>query len=57
MFSKLIKISRSEELSEYQLQIGTFQGHCQGLNNKGICHLPLQRLNPMLLQLLAFINP
>ena len=24
---------------------------CQRLNNKGICHLPVQRLNPMLLQL------
>ena len=27
---------------------------CRGLNNtKGICHLPLQRLNPVLLQLLT----
>ena len=25
-----------------QLQIGTYQEHHQGLNNKGICHLPLQ---------------
>ena len=33
----------------YQLQIGTYQEHCQQLKNKGICHLPLQRLNPMLL--------
>ena len=24
-----------------QLQIGTYQEHCQRLNNKGICHLPL----------------
>ena len=32
-----------------QLQIGTYQEHCQQLNNKGICHLPLWRLNPMLL--------
>ena len=33
----------------YQLQIGTYQEHCQWLDNKGICHLPRQRLNPMLL--------
>ena len=32
-----------------QLQIGTYQEHCQWLNNKGICHLPLWRSNPMLL--------
>ena len=31
-----------------QLQIGTCQEHCQQLN-KGICHLPLQSLNPVLL--------
>ena len=31
-----------------QLQIGTCQEHCQWLNNRGICHLPLQRLNPVL---------
>ena len=31
---------------------------CQGLNNnKGICHLPLQRLNPVLLQVLTFNTP
>ena len=29
----------------------------QQQNNKGICHLPLQRLNPVLLQLLAFNTP
>ena len=28
-----------------QLQIGTYQEHHQGLNNKGICHLPLPKLN------------
>ena len=32
-----------------QLQMGTCQDHCQCMNNKGICHLPLQRLNPVLL--------
>ena len=31
-----------------QLQIGTYQEHCQQLN-KGICHMPLQSLNPVLL--------
>ena len=30
-----------------QLQICTCQEHCQRLNNKGICHLPLWRLNPV----------
>ena len=30
---------------------------CQGLNNKGICHLPLQRLNAVLLQLQTFNIP
>lgn len=31
---------------------------CWGLNNnKGICHLPLQRWNPLLLQVLAFNTP
>ena len=40
-----------------QLQIGTYQEHHQGLNNKGICHLPLRRLNPLLLPLLTFSNP
>ena len=31
---------------------------CQGLNNnKSICHLPLWRLNPVLLQLLTLNNP
>jgi len=31
---------------------------CQGLNNnKGICHLPLQRRNPVLLQVLTFNTP
>ena len=28
------------------LQIGTHQGHCQRLNNKSICHLPLGNWNP-----------
>ena len=32
-----------------QLQIGTYQEHCQPVNNKGICHLPLGRLDTMLL--------
>ena len=27
-----------------QLQRGTYQEHCQWLNHKGICHLPLWRL-------------
>ena len=40
-----------------QLQIGTYQEHCQWLNNKSICHLPLWRLKLMLLQLLTFNNP
>ena len=40
-----------------QLQIGTYQEHCQWLNNKGICHLHLHRLNPMLPYLLTFNNP
>ena len=33
---------------------------CQLLNNrdnKGICHLPLWKLNPVLLQLLTFNTP
>ena len=29
-----------------RLQIGTYQGHCQGVNNKGICHLPLMEIEP-----------
>ena len=29
-----------------QLQIGTYQEHCQELNNKGICHLPLWDWTP-----------
>ena len=33
------------------------QEPCQQMNNKGICHLPLLRLNPMLLQLLTFNKP
>ena len=32
-----------------QLQTGTYQEHCQRVNSKGLCHLPLRRLNPMLL--------
>ena len=40
-----------------QLHIGTYQEHCQWLNNNGVCHLPLWRLNPVLLQLLTFNNP
>ena len=40
-----------------QLQIGIYQEYCQWLNNKGICHLPLWRLNLMLLYLLTFNNP
>ena len=40
-----------------QLQIGTYQEHCQWLNHKGICHLHLHRLNPMLPYLLTFNNP
>ena len=31
--------------STCQLQIGTYQRHCQQVNNKGICHPPW-RLNP-----------
>ena len=31
--------------------------HCQRLNNKGIYHLPLWRLNPMLLWLWTFNKP
>ena len=38
-----------KEKTKCQLQIGTFQEHCQLLNIKGICHLPLCRLNPVLL--------
>ena len=37
-------------LCQCQLQIGTYQEYCQRLNNKGICHLPVWRLSPMLLQ-------
>ena len=33
--------------NEYcQWQIGTCWDHCQQLNNNGICHLPLWRMNP-----------
>ena len=39
-----------------QLQVGTCQKPCQGLNNKRTCHLPLWRLKPVLLQLVTF-NP
>ena len=35
--------------SMYRLQMGTCQERCQWLNNKGVCHLPLWRLGPMLL--------
>ena len=31
--------------------------HCQLPNHKGICHLPLRRLNPLALQLLSFNTP
>ena len=31
-----------------QLQIGTYQEHCQRPKNKHVCHLHLRRLNPML---------
>ena len=27
-------------------EIDTYQEHCQQLNNKGICHLPLQEIEP-----------
>ena len=37
-----------------QLQIGTCQKQCQWLNSKVICHLPLWRLNLVLMQLLTF---
>lgn len=40
-----------------QLQIGSCQEHRLQLNNKGVCHLPLQRLSPELLQLLTFNTP
>ena len=40
-----------------QLQIGAYQEHCQQPNNKGLCRLPLWRLNPMLLQQLICNNP
>ena len=42
-----------------QLQIGTCQEHFPATehHNKGIYHLPLWRLNPMLLQLLIFNTP
>ena len=33
-----------------ELQTGTSQDHCQWPYNKGVCRLPLQRLNPVLLQ-------
>ena len=29
-----------------QVQIGTYQEHCQRLNNNGICHLPLMEIEP-----------
>ena len=29
-----------------QLEIGTYQEYCQQLNSKGICHLPLQEIEP-----------
>ena len=44
-----------KEKTKCQLQIGIFQEHCQLLNIKGIYHLPLWRLNAMLL--LTFNNP
>ena len=40
-----------------QLQIGTYQEQCQWVNSKGICRLPLWRLNPMLLELFIFSTP
>ena len=40
-----------------QLQIGTWQEHCQWLNSKGVCHLSLRSLNPVLLHLLPSVPP
>ena len=40
-----------------QLQMTLAKSICQGQNNKGICHLPLQRLNAVLLQLQTFNIP
>ena len=34
------------DCSQYQLQIGTYEEHCQWLNNNGICHLPLMEIEP-----------
>ena len=34
---------RNNSKKNCQLQIGTYQGHWQGVNNNGICHLPLWR--------------
>ena len=49
-----LTLLRKEPVFRCQLQIDTCQEHCQWLNNKDICHLPLWRLNPMVLQLLTF---
>ena len=40
-----------------QLQMTLPKSICQGQSNKGICHLPLQRLNAVLLQLQTFNIP
>lgn len=36
-----------------QLQASTCREHCQQLNNRAFCHLPLWRLDPVPLQVLA----
>ena len=39
-------------------KLGLAQSICQSLNNKkSICHLPLRRLNPVLLRQLTFDTP
>ena len=58
-----IRSSKMSLLGGYEKENRTFVNHksalaksiCQRLNNNnGICHVPLQRLNPVLLQLRTF---
>ena len=44
-------------LKNWCLQIAVLAKTLEGLNNKGVCHLPLQRLIPGLLRLLTFSMP
>ena len=48
------RLQTSIHLVSVNYKLALVKSICQLLNNKGICHLPLGRLNPVLLQLLTF---